>query len=164
MLIITVVSQCWNSLSDHPTLNCVTFLNYFLHKIHRYSQKLLCGTNTWFQTGKQLQYNLITWFSFFTHLLIVLLVEREKVGISISSSPRCIEMLSSSCNAAFRASIAAIYSEVCNDPLVGFRYLKQYPKRWIKVLEFCNSQLLPPFWFANIWLHTWILTPVDVST
>jgi hypothetical protein len=34
-------------------------------------------------------------------------------------------MLSISCNAAFLAAIAAMYSEVCSDPRVGFRYLKQ---------------------------------------
>lgn len=72
------------------------------------------------------------WFNSSTHLLMVLLVERENVGFSISSSPRCTEMLSSSCNAAFRASIAAKYSEVCNDPLVGFRYLKRYNGSCIK--------------------------------
>lgn len=60
---------------------------------------------------------------FLTHLLMVLLVERENVGFSMSSNPRCMEMLS---NAAFLASIAARYSEVCRVPRVGFRYLKQY--------------------------------------
>lgn len=56
---------------------------------------------------------------------MVLLVERENEGFSISSSPRCTEILSSSCNAAFLAATAAMYSEVCSDPRVGFRYLKQ---------------------------------------
>jgi hypothetical protein len=56
---------------------------------------------------------------------MVLLVERENEGFSMSSSPRCTEIVSSSCSAAFLAAIAAMYSEVCSDPCVGFRYLKR---------------------------------------